>query len=79
MPTYEYRCGQCGHRFEEYQTITAKPVEACPACGKGPVERLLGAGAAFLKNGANNKAMPCGTGGPCCGAESPCMHGRCHV
>ena len=27
MPTYEYRCQQCGYQFEEFQRITDPPLE----------------------------------------------------
>jgi putative FmdB family regulatory protein len=52
MPTYEYACGACGHRFEEFQSITAKPIRKCPDCGKRTVERLLSGGAGFLFKGS---------------------------
>jgi putative FmdB family regulatory protein len=51
MPTYEYECSACGHRFEKFQSITAAPVRTCPRCGKGRVRRLLGTGAALLFKG----------------------------
>ena len=52
MPTYEYACGACDHKFEEYQSITAKPIRKCPECGKRSVERLLSGGAGFLFKGS---------------------------
>jgi putative FmdB family regulatory protein len=51
MPTYEYECLKCGHRFEEFQSMTAKPLTKCPQC-KGKVKRLIGAGAGFLFKGS---------------------------
>lgn len=78
MPTYEYECSKCGHVFEKYQTIMAKPVRTCPEC-KGKVKRLLGAGAAILVGGtAPSACAPGGCpvprgGAPCCGANSPCI------
>jgi len=51
MPTYEYECGACGHRFEKFQPITAKATRKCPACGKMKVRRLLGTGGAVLFKG----------------------------
>lgn len=44
MPTYEYKCPDCAHEFEEFQTMTAKPVKVCPKCGKRKVKRLIGSG-----------------------------------
>ena len=52
MPTYEYECGACKHRFERFQSITAEPVRKCPECGKRRVRRLLGTGAAVLFKGS---------------------------
>lgn len=51
MPTYEYECRRCGLRFERFQSITAKPLTSCPACG-GAVRRLIGAGAGIIFKGA---------------------------
>ncbi len=42
MPLYEYRCKQCGHRFEKIQTFSAPDEKECPVC-KGEVERLISA------------------------------------
>jgi putative FmdB family regulatory protein len=52
MPTYEYECQACGHGFEVYQQITAKPVRVCPSCGKASVKRLIGTGAGVLFKGS---------------------------
>jgi len=40
MPTYEYQCTTCDHRFEVFQRITDDPVTSCARCG-APVRRLL--------------------------------------
>ena len=42
MPTYDYQCEACGHTFEEFQSITAKPLRKCPACSKLKLKRLIG-------------------------------------
>ena len=52
MPTYEYECEACGERFEKFQSITAKPVRKCPACGKLRVRRLIGTGAGIIFKGS---------------------------
>ncbi|MCA8918126.1 MAG: zinc ribbon domain-containing protein [Planctomycetes bacterium] len=44
MPTYEYRCPDCSHEFEEFQSMTAKPIKKCPNCGKRRVQRLISSG-----------------------------------
>ncbi len=43
MPTYEYKCTNCGYKFELFQTMNAEPVKVCPKC-KGEVKRLIGPG-----------------------------------
>ncbi len=40
MPTYEYRCGDCDHRFERFQKMSDDPVRECERCG-GEVQRVL--------------------------------------
>lgn len=52
MPTYDYECGGCGHRFELFQSITERRVRKCPECGKMKAKRLIGAGGAFIFKGS---------------------------
>lgn len=52
MPTYEYACDACGHRFEEFQSIKAKPLTVCPKCKKKKVKRLVSGGAGFIFKGS---------------------------
>jgi len=52
MPTYEYICEKCGHRFERFQSITARPIRICPACGKRELKRLIGPGAGIIFKGS---------------------------
>lgn len=52
MPTYDYACDACDHRFELFQSITAEPVKKCPQCGQRKVRRLIGAGAAIVFKGS---------------------------
>lgn len=41
MPTYMYKCADCGHRFEDVQGFHDDPHDTCPDCG-GQVRRLIG-------------------------------------
>ena len=52
MPTYDYVCEACNHRFEEIQSFSAEPLKICPACGKETLRRLFGTGAAILFKGS---------------------------
>ena len=51
MPTYEYRCEQCGHQFEAFQSISAEPLSECPICN-GWVHRLIGGGTGLIFKGS---------------------------
>jgi putative FmdB family regulatory protein len=52
MPTYEYHCDACEHRFDEFQSINDEPLKKCPECGKKKLRRVFGAGAAILFKGS---------------------------
>ncbi|MBN1973514.1 MAG: zinc ribbon domain-containing protein [Sedimentisphaerales bacterium] len=52
MPTYEYKCENCGHQFEQFQSITSKPLRVCPQCGENKLNRLIGAGAGIIFKGS---------------------------
>lgn len=52
MPTYDYACEACGHRFEHLQSITEKALKKCPECGRAKLRRLIGAGAGFIFKGS---------------------------
>lgn len=51
MPTYEYECEKCGHRFELFQKMSDPPRKRCPKC-RGRVRRLLGTGAGMIFKGS---------------------------
>jgi putative FmdB family regulatory protein len=52
MPTYDYECTACEHKFEKFQSITAKSIRKCPACKKLKVKRLIGMGAGIIFKGS---------------------------
>jgi putative FmdB family regulatory protein len=52
MPIYEYSCNNCGHHFEEFQTMSEKPLVKCPKCGQETLKRLIGAGSGVIFKGS---------------------------
>ena len=52
MPTYDYQCEQCQHRFEAFQSITDDPLIQCPECGEISLQRLIGPGAGIIFKGS---------------------------
>lgn len=62
MPLYEYRCPQCGHRFEILQRM-GEGAEGltCPRCGAGKVEKQFSTFASATGGQAGGGG--CGPGG----------------
>ncbi|MCC6492031.1 MAG: zinc ribbon domain-containing protein, partial [Pirellulales bacterium] len=52
MPTYDYQCDACSHKFELFQGITEPVKRKCPECGKPKLRRLFGTGAAVMFKGS---------------------------
>jgi putative FmdB family regulatory protein len=52
MPTYDYQCDACDHKFELFQSIKDEPKKKCPECGKQKLRRLFGTGAAVVFKGS---------------------------
>jgi len=77
VPTYDYKCEQCGSEFELFQGITDEPLKECPDCG-GKVRRLIGSGGAVIFKGSGfyatdyKRPTRCGKDKPCCGRDEPC-------
>jgi putative FmdB family regulatory protein len=51
MPTYEYECQKCHHRFEVFQSIKDGPKRTCPQC-RGRVKRMLSTGGGIIFKGS---------------------------
>lgn len=52
MPTYDYECDACGHKFELVQSMKDEAVRKCPECKKLKLRRLFGTGAALMFKGS---------------------------
>jgi len=69
MPTYEYECTACKHRFEILQGITEKPKTKCPKCGK-KLKKLISSAGGFIFKGsgfyATDYKSPRSSAGPAC-------------
>jgi putative FmdB family regulatory protein len=52
MPTYEYLCQACGHRFDVLQKITEEPLTRCPNCKRAKLKRVIGAGLGVIFKGS---------------------------
>ncbi|MDR7523123.1 MAG: zinc ribbon domain-containing protein [Armatimonadota bacterium] len=50
MPVYEYRCAECRHTFEQYQSV-GEPAPACPVCGSPSRKVYASVGLIFKGSG----------------------------
>lgn len=71
MPLYEYRCRECGDRFEVLQRMgDGADGLTCRGCGAGALEKQFSTFATAAASGAAAAetcgAMDCGAGA-CCG------------
>lgn len=48
MPTYQYACKQCDHRFEAVQSFSDASLTECPECS-GPLRKLFGSVGVIFK------------------------------
>src|SRR5579864_4961126 len=76
MPTYDYLCQTCSHRFETWQKMTDEPLTTCPECGSHIRRVLYPAGVVFKGSGfyktdhGNTRAVANETNGDVKKAES---------
>ncbi len=51
MPTYAYRCADCGHAFDIYQQFSDEALSVCPEC-EGKLRKVFGSlGVTFSGSG----------------------------
>ena len=52
IPTYQYKCTECGYNFEKFQSIKSNMLRKCPKCGKSTLRRLIGPGGGIIFKGS---------------------------
>ena len=73
MPIYEYRCTQCGEKFEKL-VLNASQSIACPACSSALVEKLFSRFGFTCQGKASSSGV---TGGSASSGCSSCTSGNC--
>jgi len=51
MPSYDFKCPECGHIFERFKSINSGSYEKCPRCG-GRAKKVISAGAGLIFKGS---------------------------
>lgn len=76
MPTYSYRCKQCGNAFDVRQHITDAPLKVCEKCGGALVKIINSVGITFKGSGfyrtdsQSSSAVPAASGEGAGGSSS---------
>jgi putative FmdB family regulatory protein len=76
VPTYEYKCEQCGNIFEVRHAMNENIGVPCPKC-KSRTQRIITGGSGLILKGASSNIIDnlntkCGKEQTCCGKETPC-------
>ncbi len=68
MPTYSYKCANCGYAFDQYQSFSDDSLTVCPNCGEPQLRKVFNSigvtfnGSGFYHNdsgsGASTTATP---------------------
>jgi putative FmdB family regulatory protein len=77
MPTYQYRCSNCGNELEIVQKISDASLTRCPKCETESFERVISASGGFLLKGSGFYKTDYGSGKPAPAAPAPCSTGAC--
>lgn len=72
MPIFEYRCEECGSKFEKLVRGQVTAVE-CPSCGQDKVKQEL---STFAAHSGGAKSQPMGGGCPSGMCRTPDLCGR---
>jgi len=66
MPIFEYRCEECGKKFEKLIYRSSDEAElVCPECGKQHLKRELSTFAAHTNGRGSDNFPQCPNGGMC--------------
>jgi putative FmdB family regulatory protein len=63
VPTYAYRCADCGHAFDIYQQFSDAAMTECPECG-GKLRKVFGSlgvtfsGSGFYRTDSRSESKP---------------------
>jgi putative FmdB family regulatory protein len=65
MPIFEYKCEDCGEKFEKLMRRAGDDPPPCPGCDSSKVNQQLSTFAAHSGGGASSDVPMCPSGGVC--------------
>jgi putative FmdB family regulatory protein len=75
VPTYQYRCTACDHRFEAVQSFSDASLTTCPACSGALRKVFSSVGIVFKGSGFYRTDSRSGSGSSVTGADTPAKNG----
>ncbi|HEY4361675.1 MAG TPA: zinc ribbon domain-containing protein [Bryobacteraceae bacterium] len=73
MPIFEYKCEDCGSKFEKLVRRPGAEDVLCPSCGQSHLEQQYSSFAAHANGSPKEMAMPSCASGMC---QTPGLCGR---
>jgi len=64
LPTYDFECKNCGHRFSQFTTVSDRLKAVCPSCNSGNLQQLF-TGITFIKGGSGGDGAGSTASGGC--------------
>ncbi len=52
MPTYDYKCDNCGSAFEFFQSMKDDHITLCPECGHNTLKKMISMPAGLIFKGS---------------------------
>ncbi|MEI7933583.1 MAG: zinc ribbon domain-containing protein [Chlorobiaceae bacterium] len=78
MPTYQYRCNNCGNELEIVQKMSDGSLTICPQCEQETFERIITAEGGFVLKGSGFYKTDYAKGKPAAApAAPPCATAAC--
>ena len=75
MPTYQYRCTACDHRFEAVQSFSDASLTTCPVCSGALRKVFSSVGIVFKGSGFYRTDSRSGAGSTVTGGDTPAKDG----
>ena len=59
MPTFDYKCNNCGNKFEELVLSKYDEPARCPSCRDQRIDKLMSGPVAWVSHSISNSSSEC--------------------